>query len=242
MDKQIGLQRKIESYTVESHILDESRVLKVFVPPEYSAQKKYPILYCHDGLEFFTHGRIATIANQMIAEGFVQPLLIAGIAVSKTRRNDDYAMNGSRHDAYCRFVVEECLPFLDETYAVNANQRFMMGISLGAVVTLSLSLRYPQLFSRLALLSGAYFPSVQNILEQRDALHQVACYMVVGEQETAVDTSTGIFNFYEYNQQTRDLLRAKGVSVQYGEAPGTHVWGFWQRQIPDVLRWCHQMM
>src|SRR5579875_3499531 len=83
-------QRKIEAHTLTSTFLSEERTLKVFVPPAYNKEKAYPIMYCHDGLEFFTHGRVATIANQMMLDGELEPMLIAGIAVSKTNRTDDY--------------------------------------------------------------------------------------------------------------------------------------------------------
>jgi enterochelin esterase-like enzyme len=235
--------RKIEAHTFFSQYLHEERTIKVFLPPDYDSARPYPIMYCHDGLEFFTHGRIATIANQMILEGTLKPMLVAGIAVSKTNRNDDYGIRGSRHDAYCRFVVNECMWAMEETYNLNPKERFMAGISLGGTVSVSLSLQYPHLFSNLLLFSGAFFPSVQEHVKKVADLSFLNAYMVVGKQETAVETtSKTIHNFYGYNQQMLDILRTQGANVTYKEGEGTHVWGFWQKQLPEALMYVNQLI
>jgi S-formylglutathione hydrolase FrmB len=38
------------------------------------------------------------------------------------------------------------------------------------------------------------------------------------------------------------LLRIRGAKVRYEEAPGTHIWGFWQRQIPNALEWVNTQL
>ncbi len=228
--------RKIAAHTIISKYLHEERVTKVFVPPAYDSERSYPILYCHDGLEFFTHGRIATIANQMMLDGKLEPMLIAGIAVSKANRTDDYAPWGRRHEAYCQFVVDECLPTLEGAYSVDLNRRLMAGISLGGTVSLSLSLQHPQLFPNLLLFSGAFFPSIQERVKLEYNLSFLSAYLVVGKQETAVEISDkSHHDFYEFNRDMLDILRSRGADVEYREADGTHIWGFWQKELPCAL-------
>jgi enterochelin esterase-like enzyme len=232
-------KRVIEGHDLFSTHLLEERTIKVYLPPGYSTERLYPVLYCHDGAEFFTHGRIATIANQLIAEGKLQPLVIVGVAVRKPTRTDDYAIDGRRHDAYVRFVADECVPFIEDHYAVHRDgvRRFMAGISLGAVASLSLHLRFPEMFSRLLLFSGAYYDAVQEVLRQQPSYGDLEAFMIVGRQETAVETTFGTYDFYHANQVVRDLLRVRGADVEYHEADGTHIWGFWQRQLPLALAW-----
>jgi enterochelin esterase-like enzyme len=231
--------RVIEAHTLYSSHLSEERTLKVYLPPNYNRAQRYPVLYCHDGLEFFTHGRIATLANQLIGEGKLSPLFIVGIAVQMKTRSEDYGLNGSRHESYVRFVAEECIPFVESTYSINSTVegRFMAGISLGATATLSLHMRYPTLFQQLLLFSGAFYESVQQQVRATPHFPDLQAYMVVGQQETAVETPHGTYDFYRFNQSMRDLLRIRGVKLDYHEAAGTHIWGFWQRQIPDALTW-----
>ena len=232
--------RVIEAHEVYSSQLFEERTVKVYLPPNYDASRRYPVLYCHDGNEFFTHGRIATIVNQLIHEGALKPFLVAGIAVNHSRRTADYAPDGERHDAYCRFVLETCIPFVEESYSVDPAQRFMAGISLGAVVSLELYLRQPKVLPRLLLFSGAYYPRVLEDVTRVPELQPLSAYMIVGRQETAVKTDHGDYDFYHLNQSMRELLELRGAKIDYNEADGTHIWGFWQKQLPNALAWMNK--
>jgi enterochelin esterase-like enzyme len=237
-------KRKIEAHNLYSSHLSEERTVKVYLPPGYNPDQLYPVMYCHDGLEFFTHGRIATLANQLIAEGRLSPIVIVGIAVQKSTRTEDYSVDGSRHEAYCRFVLDECMPLIESHYAVGktTDMRWMAGISLGAAVTLSISLNHPDKFNQLVLFSGAFYENVRALVKERPSLSDLSAYMVVGEQETAVEIPSGVYDFYRANQVMRDLLRIRGAKVRYEEAPGTHIWGFWQRQIPNALEWVNAQL
>ncbi|MFX4301402.1 alpha/beta hydrolase [Alicyclobacillus tolerans] len=229
--------RKIEAHVWQSRALGEERTVKVYLPPNYDTHTAYPIVYCHDGLEFFTHGRVATIAQQLIAEGRLKPVLIAGIAVNLQQRNQDYAMDGTRHEAYCEFVLDECIPEIEQHYSVDPAQRSMAGISLGAVATLSMMLHKRSLFRHFMLFSGAYFPSVQEALRMVADLSEYRAYMVVGDEEAEATTPNGVYDFLTYNRQMRDLLQERGMDITYKEAPGNHIWGFWQKLLPDALTW-----
>lgn len=228
--------RKIESYQVQSEYLGEERTVKVFVP-NLQSEQLLPVLYCHDGLEFFTHGRIATIANEMMNRGEIPPFYIAGIQVNLEERRADYSMDGKRHNAYQKFVMEECITMLDERYSIDTSMRMMAGISLGAVATLSFALHHKEMFKHLVLFSGAYFPPVQERLREESDLSTIAAYMFVGEDETRAKTPSGVFDFYSYNQKVYDILRSRGAEVDMHEGPGNHIWGTWQKQLPDALRW-----
>lgn len=230
-------RRVIEPHNLYSVHLQEERTIKVCLPPHFDRTRSYPVLYCHDGNEFFTHGRISTIANQLVAEGKLEPLLIVAIAVNMPHRRDDYALDGARHAAFQQFVMEECLPFVEARYPVDATRRSMAGSSLGAVVSLSIALRHPQQLNRLIMLSGAFYPVVQSAVAAEASLRDLNCFMVVGRQETALETKHGTYNLLALNQQMRDKLRIRGANVTYHEADGEHVWGFWQRQLPDALVW-----
>lgn len=234
--------RVIEAHEIYSSQLFEERTIKVYLPPSYNANQTYPILYCHDGNEFFSHGRVATIANQLIGEGLLQPLIIVGIAVHHSRRTEDYAPDGERHEAYSRFVLDTCIPFVEESYPVDEKKRFMAGISLGAVVSLELHLRAPDLLPRLLLFSGAYYPTVIEDVAKQSDLKGLSAYMVVGRQETAVKTHHGDYDFYHLNQTMRDMLNLRGAKIDYSEAEGTHIWGFWQQQLPASLLWLNGLV
>ena len=239
-------RRVIETHTLQSAHLGEERTLKIYLPPGYAehSDTRYPVVYCHDGLEFFTHGRIATICNKLVAEGRLNPLFIVGIEVRKQTRNDDYGPDGARHNEYTEFVAKECIPFVEGRYRVSEDptQRFMAGISLGAAASMSLHLRYPELFQRLLLFSGAFYETSRELVRREQSLRDLTAYMVVGRQETSVDTTAGPYDFYRANQAMLDLLRERQANVTYKESDGTHIWGFWQKEIPDALEFLQRTL
>lgn len=233
-------RRTMESHTLYSAHLEEDRTIKVYLPPDYNPHnRRYPVLYTHDGGEFYTHGRLATIATERILAGQLPPLIIVGLAVNMKTRVDDYSPDGHRHQAYLRFITDECRPFIAERYAVRVDKadQWMAGISLGAAASLSIHLTYPSLFSNLLLFSGAYNESLEARVRETADLSELSAFMVVGTDETAVQTDRGVFNFYEINHTMRNLLRVRGADIDYEEAAGKHLWGFWQGQLPRALDW-----
>lgn len=249
-------KRTLVAHELYSSHLSEERTVKVYLPPGYAENGRYPTLYCHDGNEFFTHGRIATIANMLISEGRLSPLLIVGIATRRSMRNADYAPIGERHASYVDFVLNECVPFIEEAYPADPNpeKRFMAGVSLGAAASMSIFAENPESFFKLLLFSGAFIDFMQStgrsapadpavaphVAARQDwtkGASRLAAYMVVGTDERAVETPSGAFDFLAANRAMRASLQTAGADIAYREAEGTHVWGFWQRHFPDALEW-----
>ncbi|MCY0877032.1 MAG: alpha/beta hydrolase-fold protein [Firmicutes bacterium] len=235
-DVQSHGSRVIESHTLYSAQLAEERTVKVYLPPQVDAGSSLPVLYTHDGAEFFSHGRIATLAHERIMQGLIEPFIIVGIAVRHGFRTDDYAAGGDRNEAYRAFVTDTCIPAIEQLYPIDRTRRSMAGISLGASVTLQLFLDHKDLFRSLLLYSGAYLPSVQTRAEKETDLRKTKVWMVVGREETAVETASGTYNFLRINREMRDALQGKVETLSYTEAPGTHLWRFWQTQTPDALQ------
>nr|NNM91342.1 esterase family protein [Bacilli bacterium] len=228
--------RRIEVYKLFSNHLDEERDLKVYLPPNYDREIAYPVLYCHDGLEFFTYGRIATLATELIEQRVVPPFIIVGIAVSTKARTEEYSLHGSRHEAFLPFLYEECIPFIEQRLRIDPTHRFMAGISLGAIVTLHFAERYPAMLSRLLLFSTAFRQDSITWLQHAALNVETALFMLIGEQEDQAQTPIGVFDFLTTNREAVTMLRARGIAVDYREEQGTHSWGFWQQHIQDALR------
>ena len=84
-----------------SRFLDRARDLVVYLPPGYddAAQRRYPVLYMHDGQNLFDpvtayvrgqHWRLGEMADMLIAEGRVQPLVIVGVNHTGVGRLQEY--------------------------------------------------------------------------------------------------------------------------------------------------------
>ncbi|MED4572478.1 alpha/beta hydrolase-fold protein [Brevibacillus agri] len=232
------VKRTIIKEEVPSNHVDTPRSVKVYLPPGYNELLSYPVVYCQDGNDFFTMGRIATIANQLILEEGIEPFLVVGVSVDRSKRTSEYSPVGARNEAYKRFFCEELLPYIEERYPVRRDKasRVLAGDSLGGTVALHLALDQPELFSQVLALSGAFFQPTLDAIQSRESLSWLRIWMVVGLDETAVETHIGTFDFVEWNREAKKLLTAKQANLSYAEKPGNHVWGLWQKELPDALR------
>lgn len=236
-NERTGYQRKIVKETLFSSYLREERDLIIYLPPGYQETATYPVIYCQDGEQFFNFGRIATQATELILEQNMQPPIIVGVEVNAPLRNDDYHPLGDRHPYYCQFFIEEMLPFIEDLYPVRtkAQDRILAGDSLGATVSLHIALNEPKLFTNLISLSGAFYEATQQRIAQCEDLSWLHTYMLIGLQETDVKTDHGSYNFLELNRMTKQLMEQKNAHLHYIEKDGTHLWRFWQQELPDAL-------
>jgi len=244
MNNEPTVRRTIVKETVPSSELPEgSRNLRVYLPPGFNELFSYPVVYCQDGEDFFNFGRIATQAQGMILEGELEPMIVVGVDVDKSVRTDEYAPDGERHPSYVRFFAEEMVPYIQGRYPVRMEpeQILLAGDSLGGSVSLHIALAYPGRFAQVLSLSGAYYPvSAAAVRSAARDLSWLRIRMLVGLQETAYETDRGVFDFVALNREMRSLLEARGADVDYSEKEGKHQWGFWQKEVPDALRWFRQ--
>ncbi|WPP43348.1 alpha/beta hydrolase-fold protein [Paenibacillus hunanensis] len=233
------LKRTILKEEIQSRHLGEARTLRIYLPPGYNELLSYPVIYCQDGEEFFNFGRIATYANQLILDENIEPFIVVGVEVNTKIRTQEYAPFGSRFEAYTACFAEEIIPYIEEKYPVrrSADERVLAGDSLGGSVSVHIALRYPELFHRIISLSGAYYEQSQQLIAAESDLSALDVYMIVGLQETNFESDTGVYDFVKLNQDTRDLLLERGATVRYAEKDGKHLWGFWQKELPDAIKY-----
>lgn len=238
MDDARYTKRTILKEEVPSVLLNETRNVKIYLPPGYNELLSYPVLYCQDGEDFFNFGRTATHMTRLILDEGLEPALIVGVDVDKKTRSEQYSPDGGQFAAYCRFFAEELVPYIEARYPVkpDPSARVIAGDSLGGTVSLHIALDRPDLFRRVLSLSGAFFRHSRERIAEADDLSWLQMYMLVGLQETAVETSRGTFDFLQENRRTRELLETRQTDLVYEEKDGRHVWGFWQNELPAALR------
>lgn len=231
-------KRTIMKEDVPSALLNETRTVKIYLPPGYNELLTYPVLYCQDGEDFFNFGRTATHMTKLILDEGMEPALIVGVDVDKTLRTQDYSPEGSRFAAYCRFFAEELVPFVEDRYPArrDSSSRVIAGDSLGGTVSLHIALDYPHLFRKVLSLSGAFLESTRERIAKENDLSWLSLYMLIGLQETAVETSSGTFDFLGENRRARELLEARETDLVYEEKEGKHIWGFWQKELPEAIK------
>ena len=162
-----------------SKILGNRRDVLVYLPRGYSrfSRKRHPVLYLQDGQNVFDAATafggvewgVDETAQRLVREKAIEPLIIVAIANTGDERIHEYAPTPGLIDSsakrkkrskgwarkYARFLVEELKPYIDKHYRTKAEAEFtgLGGSSLGGLLTLSLGLWFPNVFTRLIAMS-----------------------------------------------------------------------------------------
>lgn len=149
-----------------SKFLTKDRHVVVWLPPGYDSEpdKRYPVLYMHDGGSVVVNWRIDEIAKPLITSRQVEALIIVMVYNGGTQddRFDEYTptktpnvRSGGKADAYGRMLVEELKPFIDSQYRTLTDpaNTGLGGASLGGLVSLYLGLKYPNVFGKVSVMS-----------------------------------------------------------------------------------------
>lgn len=171
-----------------------TRNVDVWLPPDYSPQHKYAVIYMHDGQMLFDSA-ITWNHQEWQADENMQKLssnknlkraIIVGIwNIPQTRYADyfpqktiPFITDSSRKtieerqfkappqaDNYLRFIVKELKPFIDSAYATrkDVNNTFLMGSSMGGLISLYGLCEYPDVFGAAACIS-IHSPMAMNEL------------------------------------------------------------------------------
>jgi predicted alpha/beta superfamily hydrolase len=169
----------------------DSRNVEIWLPESYSSanNKKYPVLYMHDGQVIFQRGRgfsgeeweVDEMMTKLIEEGKIKEAIVVGIWNTGKRFREyqpnkplenlakenldlreqlDAEYNGKPlADQYLKFIVTELKPFVDKEFRtlVDKKNTFMMGSSMGGLITIYAKSEYPDVFGAVACLS-THFP------------------------------------------------------------------------------------
>ncbi len=151
--------------------MPDDRDIIVYLPPDYETapQRRYPVFYLHDGQNLFDEETAFAghewhadeIAETLILGGAIQPVILVGIYNTPHRideytpTTDAHGHTGGKARLYAAMIIDELMPFIDALYRTLATREntALGGSSLGGLVTLSIGLRHPEIFGKLAALS-----------------------------------------------------------------------------------------
>jgi len=167
---------------VKSQYTDPRRVV-IWLPPSYSRRgTKHAVLYMHDGQNLFdkaTAGygmewEIDEHLSKLIADRKVRPTIVVGIWNTPKRlqeyvpskaftslpseyRDKVRALYGGDplSDGYLKFIVRELRPMIDARFNVKTDRAntFIMGSSMGSLISLYAIDEYPQIFGGAGMMS-----------------------------------------------------------------------------------------
>lgn len=158
-----------------------------------SAKIGYPVIYMHDGQNLFCSETsfigidwgIDAAMCRLISEGTIKAALVVGIWNTPLRMREytpqrqlesqaagammarciDEHGGKPLSDNYLNFIIDEVKPFVDEHYhtATDRKHTFIMGSSMGALVSLYALCEYPSIFGGAGCLS-THWPAVDTAI------------------------------------------------------------------------------
>ena len=145
-----------DTFTVDSKILGEKRVINVYVPPDYAkSADRFPVLYMPDGgmAEDFPH--VVGSVDVSIKNAVIRPLIVVG--VENTERRKDLpgptvvaeertaAPRAGGSDKFRAFFRDELKPLIAQRYRTSGESA-LIGESLGGLFCVETFLVEPTLF------------------------------------------------------------------------------------------------
>lgn len=177
-----GPGRLVHYRDMPSRFVD-ARNVTVWLPDDYDPKGgPYAVIYMHDGqnvLETATamggeEWGMDEMLTKLTSEHAIRPAIVVAIATPKgrsreymprkvfdglpaeTRQRLTAEQGGTPlSDRYLRFIVEELKPFIDRSYrtAPDRKNTFIIGASMGGLISLYAAAEYPQVFGGAGCLS-----------------------------------------------------------------------------------------
>ncbi|MEO5630181.1 MAG: alpha/beta hydrolase-fold protein [Thermomonas sp.] len=210
--------------------------VRVLLPPGYAnGTSRYPVLYLNDGQDLQGVGVEATL-QRLYAGHEIEPLIVVAIDMPPDRMagyglfdrgarhslpaQTKYGWVGLNAQAYARWLTATLVPVIDARYRTmtNADQRAILGWSLGALSAFGIGWQYPELFGRVGAFSPSFWISedrsdvdsiqatrlVHRLVDASEPGPRLKLFLAVGTAEETNDRDgDGVIDVLD---DSRDLL------------------------------------
>lgn len=141
---------KLESVEYDSTTVGIKRRARVYTPPGYSRDQKYPVLYLLHGIggdenEWARNGVPDVILDNLYADKKIVPMIVVlpnGRAGKDVTARDPIPKQSPAFAAFEQDLLNDLIPFIEKTYSVKANResRALAGLSMGGGQALNFGL------------------------------------------------------------------------------------------------------
>jgi enterochelin esterase-like enzyme len=225
----------------------DARNIDVWLPDGYSAEKRYAVIYMHDGQMLFdsTHTwnhqewcvdetltkllkekkirncivvAIWNIPEKRFAEYFPEKIIDSIPLVARNTIMTKQLKSAPSADNYLKFIVKELKPFIDSHYSTikDASNTFLIGSSMGGLISLYALCEYPAIFGGVACLS----------------IHTPLASFELIDQNTDKDVAV---KFRNYLLKNLPKANSKLIYFDYGSLTGDAYYGPYQKALDSVM-------
>jgi predicted alpha/beta superfamily hydrolase len=232
--------------------LARKRRIAVLLPHDYyQTDKKYPVLYLHDGQNLFDE--YAPYGNwgvdkslERLAQQGIGDVIIVAIDHGGQLRIQEYLPHSTPRyteaegSLYIRFMLEDLKPMIDRRFRVLSGRDFtgIGGSSLGGLISLYAGFKYPEIFGNMMIFSPSLWISeeIYTMAKAYVPAGPTDIYLYAGGMESA--------NHYGQVLRLDNILQEKrkydGFDVIFSHNPsGQHKEIHWAEQFPLAFKWLY---
>lgn len=234
--KREGIERgKLETVEYESQTVGVKRKARVYTPPGYSKDKKYPVLYLLHGIggdenEWTRGGAPSVILDNLYADKKAVPMIVVmpnGRASKDLTARDPIPRQSPAFAAFEKDLLTDLIPFIEKAYSVKADResRAIAGLSMGGGQALNFGLGNLDTFAWVGGFSSA--PNTRRptdlIKDQAEAAKKLRLlYVSCGDEDRLLRISQGV----------HAMLDEKNVPHVYRVIPGgQHDFKVWKSDL-----------
>jgi enterochelin esterase-like enzyme len=229
-----GIPRgKVETVEYDSKSVGTRRKLLVYTPPNYSKEKRYPVLYLLHGIggterEWADNGAPDAILDNLYADGKLAPMIVV-MPNGRARKNDRAEGNvfesAPAFGEFDKDLLGSIVPFVDATYPTQADRdhRALAGLSMGGGQSLNFGLSHPEVF---AWVGG--FSSAPNTFPPDKLLGKVASKETFKLIWVSCGDKDGLMGI---SQNVHRSLKEKGIEHVWHVDAGGHTWPVWKNDL-----------
>lgn len=223
---------KSQAFRFYSKVLDNNRVIHVYLPPGYDSSERYPVIYAQDGSDYIRFGFFDNVLDNLIKGKMIRKVVT--VFVDPVNRLLEYDLNSD----YANFLIRELVSYIDANYSTiqDPSERLVMGASFGGLISVYTAFNHPEVFGNAASQSGYLSRKNDYIIRvlRESSKKKIKFYLDCGTYETNVG---GVFgDFIEGNRRMRETLQKKGYEFVYREFHEGHNWGNWRSRIGSILK------
>ncbi len=230
--------------------LNRQRTVRIYLPPGYErAQRRYPVLYMHDGQNLFDDATAYAgeweVDETLNALARSRGLKLIVVGIDNGGADRIHELNAWDHPEYGKgegreylaFIVEVLKPWVDQHYRTIPDQPHtgIMGSSMGGLISSYAVSRYPQVFGVAGIFSPAYWlaPQAFTDSESRPPPHGERIYFYAGgsESESMVPDMKRMLAVLR-----RAGLPAHNLEVHVNPV-GRHNEAAWRAEFPRAVEW-----
>jgi enterochelin esterase-like enzyme len=192
----------------DSKTLGTRRAMRVYTPPGYAAERKYPVLYMLHGLgntstEWAQRARAPQIVDNLLADGKIQPMIMIFPSGDATATVANPGGGGRAQAGYgepfSKDLLRDIIPFVESHYSVLAdrNHRALAGMSMGGGQSLNIGLAHVDTFAWVGGIASApnTKPPAELVPDPAAARNLKLLWLACGSKDGLIRVSQGVHNY-----------------------------------------------